>query len=87
VKEHNLTQTTLFLYPFPFPLSLLQLLHSHCVSKHPTLEPAVCFPSLAGFDPNAVEVATAAPVARKVVKKKEVGLDDLLSAGLSKGKK
>lgn len=63
----------------------------HVTSKHPAgTDPASCFASLAGYDPNAPAAAAApasAPVAPKPKKKVEPGLDDLLNAGLTKGKK
>jgi Zinc-binding len=66
-------------------------LHLHVTSKHPAgTAPESCFPTLKGFDPNAPEVAAApapAAAAPKPKKKVEPGLDDLLNAGLTKGKK
>ena len=64
----------------------------HVTSKHPAgTEPASCFPVLRDFDPNAPASAAApaatAAVAPKPKKKVEPGLDDLLNAGLTKGKK
>jgi Zinc-binding len=66
-------------------------LYQHVTSKHPAgTDPASCFPSLAGYDPNAPASAlapAAAPVAPKPKKKAEPSLADLLSEGLPKGKK
>lgn len=63
----------------------------HVTAKHPTgTNPAECFPSLSGYDPNAPKTVAAAPAGDGIVKpkkKKEVPLDDLLSVGLGKGKK
>eukprot|EP00529_Nitzschia_sp_RCC80_P042095 CAMPEP_0113492150 /NCGR_PEP_ID=MMETSP0014_2-20120614/27923_1 /TAXON_ID=2857 /ORGANISM="Nitzschia sp." /LENGTH=134 /DNA_ID=CAMNT_0000385963 /DNA_START=157 /DNA_END=561 /DNA_ORIENTATION=- /assembly_acc=CAM_ASM_000159 len=75
------------------------LLYQHITSKHPECAqtPEKCFAELAGFDPNdpkgekaaAKEKAEAAKKA--ATKKKKAGggadLDDLLNAGLAKGKK
>mmetsp|Transcript_3155 Transcript_3155/g.8538 ORF Transcript_3155/g.8538 Transcript_3155/m.8538 type:complete len:134 (-) Transcript_3155:334-735(-) len=73
------------------------LLYQHIVAKHPDLmnEPTRCFPELAGFDPNdpkGLKAAAAAKDADKKKKSKKGGsnadsLDDLLNAGLKKGKK
>lgn len=67
------------------PPTLLQ----HVTAKHPAgTDPASCFPSLAGYDPNATAAAPA-PAAAKVAPKKkkaDAGLEDLLNAGLAKGK-
>ena len=63
------------------------------VAKHDKLikEPEKCFPHLKGFDPNAPEptgIAIAQTAAKKKVKKKkEEDLSDLLAAGLNVGKK
>lgn len=65
----------------------------HVTAKHPAgTDPAACFPVLAGYDPNApaeaAAPASAAAVAPKPKKKPaDPGLDDLLNAGLTKGKK
>lgn len=61
----------------------------HINVKHPTCtNPAECFESLAGYDPNAPKTApvAAAKAPVKPKKKPAAGMDDLLSAGLSKGK-
>jgi|EP00979_Chaetoceros_neogracilis_P018846 hypothetical protein len=69
-------------------------LYLHVTSKHPTgTNPVECFDTLADFDPADPKglkkvAAAAATGAKKPKKKKEVeNLDDLFSAGLSKGKK
>mmetsp|Transcript_7650 Transcript_7650/g.22260 ORF Transcript_7650/g.22260 Transcript_7650/m.22260 type:complete len:134 (-) Transcript_7650:212-613(-) len=71
------------------------LLYQHVVAKHPEgTDPGTCFVELVGYDPNdpkgekaaAAEKAKAAAKAKKS-KKNDAGLDDLLSAGLSGGKK
>lgn len=76
-----------------------QLLYQHIVAKHPELvsQPdkwAQCIPDLAGFDPNDPKGEKAAAKAKEVAaakakksKKKDDNMDDLLSAGLSAGKK
>lgn len=67
------------------------VLYQHVVSKHPAgTDPASCFPSLAGYDPNVPDVpppASTEPPKPKVVKKKDDPLDALLDAGLSAKKK
>lgn len=72
-------------------------LHLHVTAKHPTCtDPTECFDCLAGYDPNdpkGLKAAAAAPPAaaagpiKPKKKKVDAGLDDLLSAGLTKGKK
>jgi hypothetical protein len=72
-------------------------LYLHVTSKHATLtNPTECFDALAGFDPNdpkGLKAAAAASAAGKAgpvkpkKKKKDDGFEDLLSAGLGKGKK
>lgn len=69
-------------------------LYLHVTSKHPAgTNPTDCFDKLAGFDPDdpkgLKKAAVAAPAAGQVKpkKKKQEGLEDLLSAGLGKGKK
>jgi hypothetical protein len=69
-------------------------LYLHVTAKHPgTTVLTECFDSLAGFDPEdpkGLKKAAAAPVAagplKPKKKKKEEGLEDLLSVGLTKGK-
>lgn len=72
------------------------LLYQHVVAKHPAgTELTVCFPDhLKDFDPNDPKgekkgaSQAAGPVKpKKTAKKKDADLDDLLSAGLSGGKK
>lgn len=72
------------------------LLLQHVTAKHPGgTAPEECFPELKDWDPNdpdgtkkaAAASAAAAAKPKKTVKKNDAGLDDLLSAGLSKGKK
>jgi len=73
------------------------LLHQHVTAKHPDMlsDPTRCFPELSGFDPTdpkGLKVAAKAKENEKKKKSKKGGagmdnLDDLLSAGLSKGKK
>lgn len=73
------------------------ILYLHVTSKHePGTDPASCFPSLAGYDPNDPEgknkndnatAAAGAPVPKKKPKKKEDDLSGLLDEGLTKGKK
>lgn len=71
------------------------LMYQHVIAKHPAgTDPASCFPEqLKDFDPNDPDgkkkVATPAggPPKPKKTKKKVDDLDDLLSAGLKKGKK
>ena len=77
------------------------LLWQHVQAKHPAgTDPSACFPELLkDFDPNdpkgekkaAADKAAAAEKAKKAAAKKKKaaadGLDDLLNAGLSKGKK
>ena len=71
------------------------VLYLHVTSKHePGTDPGSCFDQLIGFDPNdpkGEKKAKADAEAKKkaAAKKKKAdtgGLDDLLSAGLSKGK-
>mmetsp|Transcript_9308 Transcript_9308/g.13248 ORF Transcript_9308/g.13248 Transcript_9308/m.13248 type:complete len:130 (-) Transcript_9308:609-998(-) len=67
------------------------VLYLHVTSKHPEgTNPADCFDMLKDYDPNdpkGLKKATGAGGAVKPKKKKqEANLDDLLSAGLSKGK-
>lgn len=70
-------------------------LYLHVTAKHASLkDPTECFDQLAGFDPSdpkGLKKAAAAPVSTGPVKpkkkKKDDGLEDLLSVGLSKGKK
>ena len=73
------------------------LLYQHVVAKHPAgTDPAACFPvQMKDFDPNdpkgekkaasSAKTTTVAP--KKKAPKKDDGLDALLDAGLSKGKK
>lgn len=68
-------------------------LYLHVTSRHePGTDPASCFPSLAGFDPNDPkgEKAAAASKAKTVSKKKKKNevddLDGLLDVGLKTGK-
>ena len=71
------------------------ILYLHVTSKHPAgINPTDCFDQLAGFDPDdpkglkKAAAAVAAPkAAAKPKKKKDEGFEDLLSAGLGKGKK
>eukprot|EP00533_Pseudo-nitzschia_delicatissima_P011090 CAMPEP_0116093476 /NCGR_PEP_ID=MMETSP0327-20121206/8618_1 /TAXON_ID=44447 /ORGANISM="Pseudo-nitzschia delicatissima, Strain B596" /LENGTH=135 /DNA_ID=CAMNT_0003585015 /DNA_START=56 /DNA_END=463 /DNA_ORIENTATION=- len=72
------------------------LLYQHVVAKHPDMlsDPTRCFPELAGYDPNDPKGEKAAAKAKQdaAIKKKKKSatsmdpMDDLLSAGLSKGK-
>jgi hypothetical protein len=68
-------------------------LYLHVTSKHPAgIDPTECFDALAGYDPNDPKGLKAAAVATKAgpvkpKKKKDDGFEDLLSAGLGKGKK
>lgn len=71
------------------------LLYQHVVAKHEGSDPATCFPSLRDFDPNdpkgekaaaAEKAKKAAAAKKKKAKDNAAGLDDLLSAGLKKGK-
>jgi hypothetical protein len=71
-------------------------LHLHVTSKHPAgTDPVACFAILKGYDPDDPKglkaAAAAAEAAKSVVKKpkkkKDDGFEDLLSAGLTKGKK
>jgi hypothetical protein len=68
-------------------------LHLHITAKHATVTDFTeCFDQLAGYDPNDPKgekaAAAAAPAAAiKPKKKKDDGLEDLLNAGLTKGKK
>jgi Zinc-binding len=63
----------------------------HVTSKHPAgTDPASCFPSLKDYDPNAPATAAPAAAAAPIKPKKkpaDAALDDLLNAGLTKGKK
>ena len=73
------------------------LLYQHVLAKHPAgTELTACFPTqLKDFDPNdpkgekktASQPAGGAIKPKKASKKKDDGLDDLLNAGLSAGKK
>mmetsp|Transcript_23236 Transcript_23236/g.64644 ORF Transcript_23236/g.64644 Transcript_23236/m.64644 type:complete len:91 (+) Transcript_23236:103-375(+) len=73
------------------------LLWQHVVAKHPAgTTPTACFPvQLKDFDPSdptgekAKKEAASKPAvaAKKKAKKKDDNLDDLLNAGLKKGKK
>lgn len=69
----------------------LPLLYLHVTSKHDGVDPATCFPQLAGFDPNNPDGKAASTTCKKVTPKKkkkpEESLDSLLDAGLSLGKK
>mmetsp|Transcript_11838 Transcript_11838/g.13414 ORF Transcript_11838/g.13414 Transcript_11838/m.13414 type:complete len:136 (-) Transcript_11838:184-591(-) len=77
----------------------LPQLHQHFTSRHPALkEPTECFDCLSEFDPDdpkgLKKKAAAAEAAKKTAKKpkKKAGagvasLDDMLNAGLAKGKK
>lgn len=72
-------------------------LYLHVQQKHPGAAPTECFPvELKDFDPNDPEkklagasaaAAATAPVKPKKIPTKDPGLDDLLNAGLAKGKK
>ena len=69
-------------------------LYLHMTSKHKeTTDPYLCFESMKDYDPEDPEGKKAAAaagkkvVAKKKPKKQEDSLDDLLSAGLSIGKK
>lgn len=73
------------------------LLHQHIVAKHPEITDASqftqCFPELSGYDPSdpkgekAAAAKAAAAKPKKSKNKNDAGLDDLLNAGLTKGKK
>lgn len=74
------------------------LLYQHVVAKHPAgTDPVACFPvQMKDFDPNdpkgekkakAAGGSTTAKPVKKKAPKKDDGLDDLLNAGLTKGKK
>mmetsp|Transcript_35390 Transcript_35390/g.73708 ORF Transcript_35390/g.73708 Transcript_35390/m.73708 type:complete len:82 (-) Transcript_35390:139-384(-) len=73
------------------------LLWQHVVAKHPAdTKPTDCFPVLLkDFDPEdptgekakKAEDAKKAAAVKKKAKKKDDNLDDLLNAGLTKGKK
>jgi hypothetical protein len=72
------------------------LLYQHIVAKHPEItmpsQFTQCFPELAGFDPADPKGEKAAAAAKakgtaKKSKKKDDNLEDLLSAGLTIGKK
>jgi len=72
------------------------LLYQHVVAKHPEgTDYKACFPELLkDWDPNdpngekKAAAAAAEPVKpKKVVKKQDAALDELLSAGLTSGKK
>lgn len=71
------------------------LLWQHVHAKHPAgTDPAACFPAqLKDFDPNdpkgekKTASTSSGPIKPKPKKKKDDGLEDLLSAGLSAGKK
>lgn len=68
-------------------------LYLHMTSKHPDIKECVeCFDSMAGYDPDdptgskaAAAKAKKGPIRKKKVKQED-SLDDLLSAGLKKGK-
>ena len=68
------------------------LLYLHVTAKHEGTDPGQCFAQLVGYDPNDPDgkkaaAATGAPAkapVKKVVKKKDEGLDALLEAGLKK---
>jgi len=68
-------------------------LHLHVTAKHAGTNPVECFNILAGYDPEdpkglkkaAAATSSAGPVKQK--KKKDDGFEDLLSVGLTKGKK
>mmetsp|Transcript_5810 Transcript_5810/g.10639 ORF Transcript_5810/g.10639 Transcript_5810/m.10639 type:complete len:139 (+) Transcript_5810:285-701(+) len=72
-------------------------LYLHMTSKHPEMGPGdcgKCFDSMADYDPAdpdgkkaAAAAAKCTVVKKKKAKKPEASLDDLLSAGLSGGKK
>jgi hypothetical protein len=70
-------------------------LYLHMTAKHPSLSnPTECFDSMAGYDPTdpkgLKKIAAEAALAEtkpKPKKKVVVGVEDMLSAGLSKGKK
>lgn len=67
-------------------------LYLHVTSKHADItDPTQCFEILAGYDPDDPKGLKKAEANKAVVKKpkkkkKEEGLEDLLSIGLSKGK-
>lgn len=75
------------------------LLYQHVVAKHPPgTDPVACFPvHMKDFDPNdpkgekkaaaAKSAGGSKPAPKKKAPKKDDGLDALLDAGLSKGKK
>ena len=72
------------------------VLYLHVTSKHdPGTDPVACFPILEGFDPNdpkgekkaAAEKEAAAKKKKSAKKNNAADLDDLLNAGLTKGKK
>lgn len=72
------------------------LLWTHVQTKHPAgTDPLACFPvQLKDFDPNdpkgekKVQVEESAPVKpKKVVKKKDDALDEMLNSGLAAAKK
>lgn len=68
-------------------------LYLHVNSKHPKISPIDCFDQLVDYDPNDPDglKKVACTVAKGPIKpkkkKKEEGLEDLLSAGLNIGKK
>jgi len=70
-------------------------LYLHVTAKHPTVkDPFDCFDSLKDYDPSdpkglkkIAAAAACAPVKKKKKEKKAESLDDMLSAGLTKGKK
>lgn len=69
----------------------LSLLYLHCTAKHPGVDPVKCFLQLKDYDPNNPDGKPATTGTKVAPKKKKVtktdDLDDLLSAGLTKGKK
>jgi hypothetical protein len=70
------------------------IMYLHVQTKHAGTTPTDCFPvELKDYDPNnpdgvkAAAPAATGPIKPKKVKKKDDGLDALLDAGMSKGKK
>ena len=68
------------------------VLYLHVTSHHAGTDPVACFDQLVGFDPDDPKglkktCTPAGPVKPKKSKKKEENLEDMLSAGLTMGKK